>query len=309
MRQAALLFAVLGLGFFAIVPARAQIQVTTQTSRSNFLLYERVDVFVTLQNVSGRDLVLENNEGRPWLTFLVSGRKNLPIRPERDSTFATLNLKAGETKTLSVNLTPLFAFREPGAYTAAAVVDLPGAGQLISEPVPFAVYDGRKVWSQMRPVDSSQRVYSLVRFSPDSDSTRLYLRVEDPAENMVYANLSLGDMASYIDPDVNFDPKGNIHVLQPIALGTYLYTRANQDGKILTQEIFNTYQQIPPRLHKLDDGNVIVVGGLLENPNAPRERLSDPLTGKHPPTPAPPPAPSASPAPASSPSPASNAVP
>jgi hypothetical protein len=184
-------------------------------------------------------------------------------------------LKVGETKTLRVNLTPLFSFREEGDYKAAAVIDLPGEGQIISDAVPFTVLRGRQVWSETRPVEGSQRAYSLIRFSPQPDVTDLYLRVEDPSENIVYANLGLGEVVAYIDPEVFFDPQGNIHVMQPIAMGTYLYTRADPSGKILHQGIFKTFQAIRPRLTKMEDGNVIVAGGLEENSNAPREKLSD----------------------------------
>jgi len=263
--------------------ASAQLQISAQTERSNFLLYERVDLLVSITNISGNDLVLDNNEGHPWLSFLLSRKtqkNHFPVRPERDSNFAALNLKTGETKTLRVNLTPLFAFREEGQYQAEAVIDLPGAGQTLSLPVPFSVMKGREVWTQTRPVDSSPRVYSLVRFSPDANTTRLYLRVEDPAQNIVYTNLALGDMASYIDPDVNFDPKGNVHVLQPVGLGTYLYTRADPEGKILDQNLFKTYHEVAPRLRKVEDGNVTVVGGLAEDPDQPREKLSDATRAK-----------------------------
>jgi hypothetical protein len=270
-----------GLALWAATsPALAQIQVTAQTARTNFLLYERVDLLVSIQNIGGTDLVLDNNEGRPWLSFIISKHNGLPVRPERDSNFAGLPLKAGETKTLRVNLTPLFAFREEGQFTAAAVVDLPGAGQTISAGVPFDVIKGRTVWSQLKPVDGAEFTYSLIRFSPDANTTRLYLRVENPTENIVYANYALGDMASYMDPEVNFDPQGNIHIMQPVALSTYLYSRADANGKLLAQKIFKTYQQIPPRLYKMDDGNVTVIGGLEENPNAPRERLSDTQNAK-----------------------------
>jgi hypothetical protein len=279
MRRAALLFLALILGAIAAVPARAQVQVGVATQRTDFLLYERVDLYVTVTNVSGTDLVLDNSEGQPWLSFLVSKHNRLPVRPERDSMFAAVALKAGESKTLKVNLTPLFAFREEGEYTAAAVVNLPGAGQMISTSVPFTVMEGRVVWTQQRPVDTSERTYSLVRFSPDANTTRLYLRVVDPAENLVYANIALGELASSVDPQVNFDPKGNIHVLQPVALGSYLYTRADPDGKIMVQDVFKTYQQIRPQLYKVSDGNVTVMGGLEENPNTPQERLSDAQKG------------------------------
>jgi len=254
--------------------ALAQIQVSAQTERSNFLLYERVDLLVTVANTGDTDLVLDNNEGHPWLSFLVTKPNRLPVRQERDSTFKAVSLKVGESKTLRINLTPLFSFREEGDYNAAAVIDLPGAGQIVSDNVPFSVLQGHSVWSETRSVDGDQRVYSLIRFSPKADRTNLYLRVEEPDENLVLANLALGEVVAYVDPEVFFDPQGNMHVLQPVAMSTYLYTRADPSGKILHQGIFQTYQQIPPRLTKLEDGNVIVYGGMEENPNMPRETLS-----------------------------------
>ena len=256
----------------------AQIQVTAQTQRSNFLLYEPVDVLVNIQNMGDTDLVLNNDEAHPWLSFLVSKHtqhNRFPIRQERKGNFKSLTLKAGENKTLRINITPYYSFREEGDFEASAVVDLPGQGQVISDPVPFTVLNGHKIWTQSRPVDGSQRIYSLIRFSPQPDSTKLYLRVEGPTENIVYANLALGEMVSFVDPGVLFDPQGDIHVLQPIALGTYLYTRANADGKVQHQAIFKTFHEVPPRLAKVEDGNVIINGGAEDNPNTPRERLSD----------------------------------
>ncbi len=272
--------------------ATAQIQVSAQTSRTNFLLFERVDLSVTITNLGDTDLILNNDEGQPWLSFLVSHHTEhnyLPVRPERDSNFQPLTLKAGASKTLRINLTPLFAFREEGDYRAAAVIDLPGQGQVISDNVPFTILNGHKVWSQLHTVDGDQRVYSLIRFSPGPDSTSLYLRVESPNENLVYANLSLGELISNIDPDVYFDPAGNVHVLNPFAMGTYLYTRANPDGKVVHQGVFKTYNQIPPRLRKLPDGNVIVVGGLEVDPTAPREKLSNGQVARQTPAPTDPP--------------------
>jgi hypothetical protein len=265
--------------------AVAQIQVTAQTQRSNFLLYERVDLLVTIQNDGGADLVLDNAPSHPWLSFLVakhSQNNYVPVRQERNSSFKSITVKSGESKTLRINLTPLFTFREEGDYQAAAVLDVPSLGQIISDNVLFSVMHGQKVWSQMKPVDDGERVYSLIRFSPDPNSTELYLRVEDPAHNLVYANLGLGKVVSFIDPDVLFDPQGNLHVMQPIAMGTYLYSRTDPDGKVMHQGIFKSapartvtgIANIPPRLQKLEDGSVTVLGGLEDNPNTPRETLS-----------------------------------
>jgi len=254
--------------------ATAQISVTAQTERTNYLLYERVDMLISIANSTDSDIVLENNEGHSWLSFMVTKANHLPVHSERQSTFRPITLKVGETKTLRVNITPLYTFREEGDYRASVVVDLPGSSPIVSEPVPFTVLNGRTVWSATRPVDSSQRVYSLIRFATSANSTSLYLRVEDPTANTVLTNLALGEVVAYIDPEVFFDPQGNIHVMQPVAMSTYLYTRADASGKIVHQGIFKTYMAVRPRLTKLEDGNVIVMGGLEQNLNQPRETLS-----------------------------------
>jgi hypothetical protein len=255
--------------------AHAQIQVSAQTARTDFLLYERVDLIVTIANIGESDIILDNSEGESWLSFLVSKKNRLPVHPERQSTFKPVSLKIGETKTLRINLTPLFSFREEGDYSAQAVIELPGAGQIVSGSVPFTILRGRTVWSETRPVNGGQRVYSLIRFSPTPNTTNLYLRVEDPSENVVLANLALGEVVAYIDPEVFFDPEGNLHELHPLAMSTYLYTRADPSGKILHQGIFKTFQAVRPRLAKVEDGNVIIQGGMEENLNAPRETLSE----------------------------------
>jgi hypothetical protein len=239
--------------------ASAQIAVSAQTERTDYLLYERVDLLITVTNQSENDITLDNSEGHPWLSFLVSHHNRLPVRPERQGTFKGVALKTGESKTLRVNLTPLFSFREEGDYRAAAVIDLPGQGQIISDSVPFTVEQGKTVWTETRPVDGSQRIYSLIRF---------------------YTNLSLGEVVAYIDPEVFFDPQGNLHVMQPIAMATYLYSRADASGKILHQGVFKATNvpgiqgTVPPRLTKLEDGNVIVVGGLEQDSSTQRELLS-----------------------------------
>jgi hypothetical protein len=259
----------------SFTPAFAQVSVQAQMAdeRSGFLLYERVDMLITVTNTTESDLVLENGEGHPWLSFVICKHNGLPVRPERQAFFKPLNLKVGESKTLRVNLTPLFSFRDEGDYTAQAVVELPGAGDLVSQQVPFSVQRGRQVWSQQRPIEGSQRVYSLIRFAQKPDLTELYLRVEDPAQNTIYANIGLGPIEAFIDPQAYFDPQGNVHVLQLISMSTYLYTRADADGKVMHQGVFKTFQEIPPRLRKMDDGSIYVAGGIEETPQTARESL------------------------------------
>jgi hypothetical protein len=275
----------------AAVALHAQVQLSAQTTRTNFLLYERVDLIVTLTNIGNTDLQLNNDEGRPWLSFMVMGEgvqhNFLPVHSERQSNFAPLTLKIGETKTLRVNITPLYTMRAEGNYRVSAVIDLPGEGQVVSDPVPFTLERGHVIASNVRMVDTLERDYSLVRFSPTAQDTSLYLRVESPSENTVYANYALGPLVSSIDPTLLFDPQGNVHVLQPMSQGTYLYTRTDPDGQLLTQRLFKSTvandgsgMRVRPQLIKIADGSVFVSGGIEEDPNAPRERLSDTQRGE-----------------------------
>jgi hypothetical protein len=273
------------LGVAGLGLARAQVQLSAQMNRSEFMLYERVDLLVAVTNNTGSDITLDNEPGHPWLSFLVTKQNHLPVRAERTAEFRPLTLKAGQSKTLRINLTPLFAFREAGKFNAAAVIDLSGTGDIVSDNVPFSVQEGHVVWKKERPVAGSQRTYSLIRFSPESDQTNLYLRVEDASENVVYANLSLGEVSAYVEPDVFFDPEGNLHVLQLSSMNTYLYSRADPEGKILHQGVFTTFKEVRPQLAKLEDGNVTVVGGLERESNASRETLSQ-GQGGHAPGPA-----------------------
>jgi hypothetical protein len=271
------LLAALGLLLFVATatPALAQLHIDAKMGRdgADYLLYERTDMLVSLTNTSDTDIVLDNEGSRPWLSFMICRHNTMPVRPERQALFKPLTLKQGETKTLRINLTPLFSFRDEGGYTAQAVVTLPGAGDLTSREVPFTVLRGKVIWSQQRPVAGTDRVYSLLRFSPAPDKTELYLRVEEPSDNVVLANVGLGPVEAYIDPEVFFDPQGNLHVMHLISMSTYLYTRADANGKVMHQGVFKTFQSVAPRLRKMEDGNIYVAGGLEETPEMTHESL------------------------------------
>ncbi len=285
------LLAALGLLLFAATatPALAQIHIDAKMGRDrgDYLLYERTDMLVTITNTSDTDIVLDNEGSRPWLSFMICRHNTMPVRPERQAIFKPLALKQGESKTLRINLTPLFSFRDEGDYTAQAVVTLPGAGDLTSREVPFTVLRGKAIWSQQRPVSGTDRIYSLLRFSPQPDETELYLRVEDPSDNVVLANVGLGPVEAYIDPQVFFDPQGNLHVMHLLSMSTYMYTRADADGKIVHQGVFKTFQSIAPHLRKMEDGSIYVAGGLEETPELAHESLLAGQNGGQPSAPEP----------------------
>ena len=163
----------------------AQIQVVAQTSRSNFLLYERVDLLVTVTNIGENDLILNNDEKRhPWLSFLLSKhvqQNYMPIRQERDSNFAPVTLKAGENKTLPVNLTPFSPSREEGEYRVAAPSSTcRGRARLFLITFPSMCSRNQNLEPDASGGRFRTHLFSRSVFLPDSDTTELYLRVENP---------------------------------------------------------------------------------------------------------------------------------
>ena len=246
----------------------------------------------TVTNIGNADLQLNNDEGQPWLGFMVMGESVqhnfMPVHSERQSNFAPLALKVGETKTLRVNITPLYNHARGGQLPRVRRRRPARRGP--GRVGPGAVHDRARPCRRQRHadgVDTLERDYSLVRFSPNAQDTSLYLRVEAPSENTVYSNYALGPLVSSVDPTLLFDPQGNVHVLQPMSQGTYLYTRTDQDGKLLAQRLFKSTvavdgsgMRVRPQLIKINDGSVFVSGGIEENPNAPHEKLSDTQHGE-----------------------------
>jgi hypothetical protein len=256
----------------------AQLKVGAQLGRGNYMLYERVDLNVVLTNSSDSDILLNNDDG-PWVRFLVTDHQGLPLASEGKATFPAITIKAGETKTVAINITPLYAIRQVGVYDASAVVNLPGKGDIISPPCRFQVLEGRKVWSETRTMDGSTRQFSLFSFAPLPDRTYLYLRVDSPDDNAVYANYYLGNIAAAVPPEVRLDAKNDLHVLQCIAMSTYLYSRTSPEGKVLHQSVFKTFHEQAPHLQELDGDAIVVAGGLEETEENSPDHLSDAQKG------------------------------
>jgi hypothetical protein len=172
---------------------QAQIQITAKMTRSLYLLYEPVRVEVSITNVAGYDLLFDSDEERPWLSFIILRPDNSSVRPDQDYDFPSAEIKAGQMRSFSINITPLYAFRDTGSYRMKAVVTVAGK-QFITDPIEFSVANGHTVWKETRPVEGSDRTYSLIRFNYNMESTGLYLRVEDEKENLVYVTHPIGEI-------------------------------------------------------------------------------------------------------------------
>lgn len=258
-----------------IFSARAEVRVSIECERVNYLLYAPVVVRVIIQNNTEVDLSLQS-QGEPWLSFMVTRGDGFAVHTDQKLDVEPVVIKAGATKSTTMNLTPHYSFREQGNYKVRAVVDIPGQGQILSGNLQFNVVKGQTVLSRTRPLDGSERTYTLIRFSPDNTSTQLYLRVDDAKENLVYSTLELGPVTStVVPPQLAFDKDGNLHILHTIGQGSYRYNRVSPTGVLENQSNYEALPEMPPRLTSAGDGAIMVAGGQVLNQENRRDRLSE----------------------------------
>lgn len=253
--------------------AFAQIELAARLERTLFLLYEPIHAEVSVTNKAGYDLVLDGSGLRPWLSFIILRPDNSSVRPDQSFEFSPVELAAGETRTFRVNITPLYAIRDTGSYRLKAVVSVGGV-EFVTQPIEFSIANGHTIWKEKRPVEGSERTYSLIRFNYNMEATGLYLRVEDEKENVVYVTHPIGEIVDFTAPRTAFDEQGRLHILHVIGRGLHRYTVASPVGAILNRDEYQSVGDFSPSLVKLKDGSVNVLGARPRPPNR-RERLSE----------------------------------
>ena len=136
-------------------------------SGPEYLLYEPLVLKITLTNNSGQDLVFEDTgDGRSWLDFLVTNDSNRAvIKKDHTASFKPLVLSDGASKSLQVNVTPLYNIRETGSFHLQVVVQV-GGREFVSSPTQVTIVNGQTIWQSKRTVEGSLLTYSLIRFHP-----------------------------------------------------------------------------------------------------------------------------------------------
>ncbi|MGA0848770.1 MAG: hypothetical protein ACO3RX_02365 [Chthoniobacterales bacterium] len=253
------------LAFFA-QDAAAQVRVDIGFKRKLYVMYEPLIATVTINNLSGRPLLLENSDHHRWFGFNIEtgdGRIIPPINP--DYALAPAAVGPGEKLTRAVNITPLFPLHEFGLYRVKATVYVGAFDRYFSSP-PLAVEitDGRPIWQEVVGVPGDTgapelRTITLLSHKL-SRSTRLYVRIEDRERGKVYATHQLGQFLTFGRPEVMLDVDNQIHILQNTLPKQFLYTHLGLDGGVLGQQAYREAGS-RPRLVKKDGGAVGVAGG------------------------------------------------
>jgi hypothetical protein len=246
--------------------AAAQVRVDIAFKRKLYVMYEPLIATVTINNLSGRPLLLENSDHHHWFGFNIESADGRIIPPiNADYALAAAAVGPGEKLTRSVNLTPLFPLHEFGLYRVKASVYAAAFARYFSSP-PLAVEitDGRPIWQEVvgMPGNGGEpdlRTITLLSHKL-SRSTRLYVRIENREHGRVYATHQLGQFLTFGRPEVLLDVDNQIHILQNTLPKQFLYTHLGLSGEILAQQAFNDAGS-RPRLVKEAGGTVKVAGG------------------------------------------------
>jgi hypothetical protein len=272
--------------------AWGQVQVELKFKRVQYVAYEPVIAIVQITNLAGRDIELRDDGGQAWFGFEITAAEERLLAPERQIAEAPLSIRAGESVTRKINLTPLFPVQDLGAYHVRANVFFADLNKFFySERKVFQVGDARPIWQRTVgvpdgvPGAGGVRTFSLLsnRFP---DHTKLYARVEDKTTGAVYSTYPLGRVIQYDDPQVELDHSNQLHVLHCAAPRTWAYSHINLNGQLVAQSKFME-TKTRPRLRRATNGAIAVRGGMLDVPVAPSaQRPGSQLSARPPSTPA-----------------------
>jgi hypothetical protein len=255
--------------------AEAQLQVSLQLNRNQFVAYEPILATVTVSNRAGKDVVLGEVNGRSWLTFNVDEIGGNPIlavdgapRPQPRV------LAAGQSTRETISLGKYFPLGGLGNYSVRANVYFPEFGQfMISNVRSFAVTDGTPLWRDQFGVkgpgkSTSYRKVSLLSFQ-DDDKMDLYVRIRDETQQRVIATYSIGRLVLQRDPQAVLDSESRINVLFLTGPRMFRHVVVDHDGMKVSDDLYEVKGASFPEMRITDQGRVRVVGGQFYDPQAP----------------------------------------
>lgn len=265
--------------------AHAQLSVGLEIKRRTYLRHEPILATVTISNLSGRDLMLEDGAS-PWFGFTVEHGSDRTILSPRvpDYQLDPIEIKLGETVKRTVNLVDLYPISELGLYNIHASIYVAATDKYFrSRPEALDVEDGRTLWRQSVgvpetfPNAGATHEFSLVS-AVGGAHNYLYVRIREPDTGKVYGCYRIGAHIDGAQPSLQFDTTNTLHVLAPSAPKIYTLTQIGVNGQIYGQWIYDAPKS-RPALRRDETGNLEIVGATRRkepDKNAtPAPKLSD----------------------------------
>ncbi len=257
-------FLVIGLA-----SAHGQFDAEVSMERSEFLQYEPVEITIQIANESSEPIDLPRmSPERPWLDLMVTAQDDTAIpRTAAPWKLPRITVLPGQSKAVSINLSPLFLIRDPGEYRVFSQIFL-GNRRISGRPIIFCVSKGVTIWRQnfvapADPADASKkprpRAYSLVVHRTEARHM-LYARIQNPEASRVFCTTALGPLIRAPETPARVDPQGDLHVFYQSGARVFSYARLSASGKMLGTRTFANLTSTP-ELVTLGDDEVEVVGG------------------------------------------------
>jgi len=263
MRRAAQLLVFLVL---LVSAAHAQLSVNLDVKRRNFLRYEPILVTVSITNLAGRDIVLEDGAS-PWFGFTVlHGDAQTIISPRNpDYHLDPMELKLGETVKRTINLIDLYPISEVGFYRVRAnIYSAAHDKYFASRTANLDLEDGRTIWRQVVGVpDTFPNAGAMHEFrliaAIGGAHNYLYARISEPDSGKVFGCYRIGPLIDNTQPDLQFDTTNTLHVLLFVAPKTYTLTQIGVNGEIFGRWTYDAPKS-KPIIRRDATGNLEIVG-------------------------------------------------
>jgi hypothetical protein len=267
---------VIALTAASIHQAQAQLVVQVKMSKESYLINESVNATIYITNNAGRQLVLRNENGRPWLDFNItsSGRGIPRVQP---ASHGPVVIASGKTVAREVSLSASYALGSMGSFVCQAYVNMPGQGRtgFISNRARFNVAGGRVLWSQRIGVPEAPdeiRQYELVTFSGNRGGIELFAHVTSANRGQEIATIPLGKIITFRKPTGALDGVNNLHTLYQVGPDLFGHSCITPGGKRLSTTYYKRGKSSNLRLMKFANGEVRVAGGIPYDPVAEAEQ-------------------------------------
>jgi hypothetical protein len=275
----------LSLLFILGPAAHAQLNVSLDIKRRTFFRYEPLLATVTIQNLSGRDLTLEDGSS-PWFGFTVLQGDTQTLLPPRNPDYQNdpFEVKINETVKRTVNLTQLFPLNEFGTHRIRANIYCKQLDKYFTTRTMIVdISEGRTVWKQVVGVPdtlpNAGKMHEITLLSGEGLKHQyLYCRITEPETGKVLCMNRIGHMIDGAQFDTQFDATNTLHVLQLAGPKTYSVTQVGVNGEMFGQWTYDA-PKTRPRLRRDATGNIEIIGGVRRVEAAknatPAPKLSD----------------------------------
>lgn len=263
------------LALLLCLPAAAQVDVSLQMSRRQYVAGEKIGAVINVTNHAGRDLVFQGDGRVSWLNFVVKDESGQPITSQANVQFGAVQVPAGQTMSREVDLSTVFRINQLGTYSVYAVVRLPGQRNdgFLSNRVLFNVTSARPFWTQKVGVKGRPgqvREFRVMSYSGDQ-KTSLYVQVVDERTGQALQTYALGEALLFRKPQATVDGNQILHVLFLTTPSIWAHIRVDVNGSLVGRELHKRGAASDPQLVTFGTGEVQVSGSIPYNPAAEAE--------------------------------------